>query len=157
MARDDGTRARLLAMFEAQGVAASRVAFAPWQLYTKAHLETYHQVDIALDSFPYNGTTTTCEALWMGVPVITLYGTRHAGRMVSSVLNSAGLANWIAQSPEQYINIAQQLASNLPNLVDLRTKLRGHLAASPLCDGPRFAAGFARVLRQLFEQRLAAG
>ncbi len=141
---------RIRNLFRHQGIDDARIDLRDNWGGGRMHYAAYEEIDIALDVFPWSGHTTACEALWMGVPVVTLYGARHAGRMVSSVLNAAGLSGWIAQSPEQYISIAQQLASNLPGLIDTRVKLRGHLAASPLCDGKRFTAQLEQAYRQMW-------
>jgi predicted O-linked N-acetylglucosamine transferase (SPINDLY family) len=97
---DATARAVLLARLGERGVAAVRVELVPWLPGAAAHLALYNRVDIALDPFPYNGTTTTCEALWMGVPVVTLRGDRHAGRVGASLLTQVGLTTLIADSVE---------------------------------------------------------
>ena len=109
---DAATRALFLARLGERGVAAERVELVAWLPDTAAHLALYHRVDIALDPFPYNGTTTTCEALWMGVPVVTLRGDRHAGRVGASLLSQIGLTDLIANSVEEYVEIALALAGN---------------------------------------------
>jgi predicted O-linked N-acetylglucosamine transferase (SPINDLY family) len=108
-------------------------------------------VDIALDPFPYNGTTTTCEALWMGVPVVTLRGDRHAGRVGASLLTQIGLTDLIANSVEEYLEIAVALARNPERLSDLRRVLRSRMAASPLCDGPAFARKMESAFRTMWQ------
>ena len=109
--RDAATRALFLAQLTERGVAAERVQLVGW-VPAAEQLAVYHHVDIALDPFPYNGTTTTCEALWMGVPVIALLGNRHAGRVGASLLTQIGLMDLIAKSVEEYVEIALALASN---------------------------------------------
>jgi predicted O-linked N-acetylglucosamine transferase (SPINDLY family) len=116
-----------------------------------AHLALYHRVDIALDPFPYNGTTTTCEALWMGVPVVTLRGDRHAGRVGASLLSQIGLTDLIANSVEEYVEIALALAGNPGRLDDLRGALRPRIAASPLCDRRAFARKMEGAFRTMWE------
>jgi predicted O-linked N-acetylglucosamine transferase (SPINDLY family) len=110
-----------------------------WLPGAAAHLAAYQRVDIALDPFPYNGTTTTCEALWMGVPVLTLRGDRHAGRVGASLLSQIGLMDLIAGSAKEYVEIALALANDPSRMADLRRSLRPRMAASPLCDAPAFA------------------
>jgi predicted O-linked N-acetylglucosamine transferase (SPINDLY family) len=110
-------------------------------------------VDIALDPFPYNGATTTCEALWMGVPVITLRGHRHAARVGASLLTQIGLTDLIADSVEDYIEIAVALAGDSGRLTDLHRTLRSRMAASPLCDEKAFACKFERFLTRAAERR----
>jgi protein O-GlcNAc transferase len=112
------------------------------------HLSLYARVDIALDTFPYNGTTTTCEALWMGVPVISLAGDRHAGRVGMSLLTQAGLPELIAKTFEDYLDVATGLATDLPRLAALRATLREQLRHSPICDGVAFTHRFEHALRE---------
>lgn len=112
------------------------------------HLAAYHEIDVSLDTFPWSGHTTACESMWMGVPVVTLYGDRHAGRMVSSVLTQLGLSDLIANSRSHYIEIASALAGDRERLAGLRAGLRGRMAASPLCDG----AGRTRELEAAYRQ-----
>lgn len=101
---------------------------------TVSHLTHYHRVDIALDTFPYHGTTTTCEALWMGVPVVSLHGDRHMSRVGTSLLNAAGHPEWSASTEEDYVRIAAGLAADRPRLATLRGGLRQDLASGPLLE-----------------------
>ena len=148
---DAATRALFLARLGERGVAAERVELVAWLPGTAAHLALYHRVDIALDPFPYNGTTTTCEALWMGVPVVTLRGDRHAGRVGASLLSQIGLTDLIANSVEEYVEIALALARNPGRLDDLRRALRPRMAASPLCDGRAFARKMEAAFRTMWQ------
>lgn len=116
------------------------------------HLATYHHVDIALDSFPYNGTTTTCEALWMGVPVVTLAGQMHAGRVGASLLNQVGLDKLIAGTRDEYIRIASSLANNTRELATLRASMRSRMVSSPLCNEDGFAADVENAYRSIWRQ-----
>jgi predicted O-linked N-acetylglucosamine transferase (SPINDLY family) len=120
------------------------------------HLSLYERVDIGLDPFPYNGTTTTCEALWMGVPVITLAGNRHAGRVGVSLLTNVGLPELIAKDENEYLDIAVKLAGDPSRLADYRATLRQRMAASPLCDGPAFSRRFEGALRAAWVQYCGA-
>jgi predicted O-linked N-acetylglucosamine transferase (SPINDLY family) len=113
------------------------------------HLAEYHDVDLALDTFPYTGTTTTCEALSMGVPVITRAGDRHAARVGASLLAALDLRELIAANENQYVEIARSLASNRAALATLRATLPERLASSTLCDAPAFARRFERALLSL--------
>ena len=148
---DAATRALFLARLVERGVAAERVELVAWLPDAAAHLALYHRMDIALDPFPYNGTTTTCEALWMGVPVVTLRGDRHAGRVGASLLSQIGLTDLIANSVEEYVEIAVALAGNPGRLSDLRRVLRPRMAASPLCDGPAFARKMESAFRTMWQ------
>jgi protein O-GlcNAc transferase len=147
---DAATRALFLARFAERGVAAERIELVAWLPGAAAHLALYHRVDIALDPFPYNGTTTTCEALWMGVPVVTLRGDRHAGRVGASLLSQIGLTDLIANSVEEYLEIALTLARNPRRLDDLRRTLRLRIATSPLCDGRAFARKMEAAFRTMW-------
>ena len=131
---DPRVRDRVLASFRSAGVEPGRVELHGGEATTRAHLAHYHRVDIALDTFPYNGTTTTCEALWMGVPVLTLAGTRHASRTGVSILTNCGLPELVAQDCGEYLEIARELAGNRDKLVDLRKGLRELMQSAPLLD-----------------------
>jgi protein O-GlcNAc transferase len=121
-----------------RGVEADRIIFRG-PLPLKEHLEVVAQIDIALDSFPYSGQTTTCECLWMGVPVVTLGGDRHAGRVSTAILYRSHLDGWVAESSAQYVQIATQNASFLPQLATLRGNLRERFSRSPVMNGPQVA------------------
>lgn len=135
---DRETSNRYLKSFITQGVTPGRVVIKPWTQTTESHLAMYNEIDIALDTFPYNGTTTTCEALYMGVPVITLCGDRHASRVGASILHRVSLDALIATSQENYIEKAIALANDTARLTELRTTLRNRLLTSPLGDGATF-------------------
>jgi predicted O-linked N-acetylglucosamine transferase (SPINDLY family) len=149
-------RERYLAMFTAFGVDPSRLEFAPPSDYAE-YLAAYRQVDIALDPFPFGGGITTCDALWMGVPVVTCPGETFASRHGLSHLANVGLTDTIARDLDEYVALAVGLAGDLPRLATLRAGLRERMACSPLCDGKRFAEHFAEVLggawRQWCEKR----
>lgn len=137
---DTRLRADLATRFAALGVDATRVELLPPNGAARDHLAAYERIDIALDPFPYHGTTTTCEALWMGVPVVSLVGDSHASRVGASLLAQVGLADLAATSPEGYARIAQGLAIDSPRLAALRMTLRDRMRASALCDARGFAA-----------------
>ena len=144
-------RARVNELFAANGIDPQRVELAGWS----AHLDTlteYGRVDIALDPFPYNGGLTTCEALWMGVPVVTCPGPTFAGRHSLSHLSNVGLTETIAADVGQYVELAVGLAGDLDRLATLRAGLRQRVASSPLCDGPRFAENLTALLRAAWLQ-----
>ena len=138
-------RPRLLAA----GLDLDRVVLLPPAATTAEHLACYHRVDVALDTFPYHGTTTTCEALWMGVPVIVLRGDRHASRVGCSLLNAGNHPEWIAGDAEDYLRIALQLYRSQQALAGLRSKLRNTLGASTLVNHRAHAAAFAEALARL--------
>jgi predicted O-linked N-acetylglucosamine transferase (SPINDLY family) len=129
------------------GIALDRVELRSTTPGIPDHLACYAQVDVALDTFPYNGATTTCEALWMGVPVVTLAGDRHAARVGASLLTAAGHPEWIASSPEDYARIAANLAADRSRLASLRSGLRQDLRRSPLLDYPAQAERLGAALR----------
>jgi protein O-GlcNAc transferase len=149
---DATARALFLSRLGERGVAAKRVELVAWLPSSAAHLALYDRIDIALDPFPYNGTTTTCEALWMGVPVVTLNGDRHAGRVGASLLGQVGLPDFIANSVEEYVEIALALAGNPGRLHDLRRSLRPRLAASSLYDGYAFARKIEVAYRAMWRR-----
>ena len=125
-----------LARVELQGAAPSRADY----------LARYHSVDIMLDTFPYPGVTTTCEALWMGVPTITQVGDTLLSRQGAGMLVPAGLSDWVVNSEDEYIAKAIRLSSDLPKLAALRAGLREQVLASPVYDAPRFARNFEAAL-----------
>jgi len=147
---DPGPAARLRAHLAAGGIDPDRVELAPYAPTPVAHLELYRQVDVALDAFPYNGTTTTCEALWMGVPVVTLVGRTHAGRVGASLLSRVGLDALVTSSRDEYVAAAAKLARDLPELAHLRTRLRGRVARSPLVARAAFARDVEAAFRQMW-------
>ncbi|MCE9620019.1 MAG: tetratricopeptide repeat protein [Planctomycetes bacterium] len=134
----DAMRTLIRSIFKEHGVDPKRVAILGLDASHAAHMERYNSVDIGLDPFPYNGTTTTCDALWMGVPVVTLAGVSHVGRVGVSQLSNLGLSELIAKDEEDYIRIAADLAGNLKKLESLRAGLRARMQASPLMDVTRF-------------------
>ena len=103
-------------------------------------------MDIALDPFPYNGTTTTCEALWMGVPVIALAGQAHVSRVSVSLLQNMGLGELLADSEDDYVRRAAKLASDADRLTGLRSTMRDRMSKSPLRDEVAFCARWRRII-----------
>lgn len=119
------------------------------------HLGAYGLIDIGLDTYPYHGTTTTCEAMWMGVPVLTVQGELHAGRVGGSLLSAVGLQELIAGKQEELPRIASELASDLERLKSLRASLRGRMAASALCNQSEFRGRFQGALREMWSRSCA--
>ncbi|MFN8011221.1 MAG: tetratricopeptide repeat protein [Holophagaceae bacterium] len=154
---DPGTRARWVRAFEAHGVAAQALDFRPFEADTADHLARYREADLALDPFPYNGTTTTCEALWMGVPVLSIAGDRHAARTGLSLLHAVGRPDWVAPDPEAWLDLAASLAGDPARLAAARADLRAAVARSPLCDGRAFAASVEEAFLDLAGAREAGG
>jgi protein O-GlcNAc transferase len=144
-------RRRTAEFFESRGVRAERLELRGLEADVRSHLEVYNQTDIALDTFPYHGTTTTCEAMSMGVPVVTLAGKSHVSRVGVSLLSCVGLAELIAQTGEEYVAIAVKLAKDLPRLADLRGTLRPRMCESPLMDAPKFAWNVEAAYRQMWQ------
>jgi protein O-GlcNAc transferase len=143
-------RSRFEERFRAAGLDPARLELLPPIASKADHLALYNRIDIALDPFPYNGTTTTCEALYMGVPVVTLEGAVHAARVGSSLLRAAGLPELVASRPEEYIALATALASDSSRRGELRSGLRRRMLLSPLCDGPGYAARIGTALREMW-------
>lgn len=128
------------------GIDLDRVAFHGASAH-RAHLAAYGNIDIALDPFPYSGGLSTCEALWMGVPTVTLPGRSFASRHTLSHQENAGLSGWSAASPDEYVALAARWASDRDGLAALRAGLRAQVARSPLCDAPRFGRSLGAALR----------
>jgi protein O-GlcNAc transferase len=142
-------RQRTLEALGREGVEAHRVEFMPYRPRPE-YLESYHRLDIVLDTFPYNGHTTSLDSLWMGVPVVTLAGKAAVSRAGFSQLSNLGLPELAAHSREQYVKIAVELARNLPRLSELRSTLRARMRASPLMDAPRFARNIETAYRSIW-------
>jgi protein O-GlcNAc transferase len=140
-------RGRLLEQFTKHGIAAARIRIiAP--LPMNDYFPWFDKVDLALDSTPYSGGTTTGDTLWMGVPVVTLAGQRSVSRSAASMLTTVGLADWIAYTPEDYVRLALKFAGDQALLVQLRASLRPRMRASPLMD----ELGFTRDLEALYRR-----
>ncbi len=147
---------RIHNLFRAHGVDSDRLIIRSTRSVTAAaHFAMYGEVDVALDTFPYNGTTTTCEALWMGVPVVTLAGKAHAGRVGTSLLHVIGMEQWIAHSTEEYIKLAARLAVDIDRRTEWRASLRSIMAASALCNRERLASEIESAYRRMWRVVLA--
>lgn len=150
--QDEEVRDRLRTLFGRSGVAAERLLLMGPVPSAHDHLKGYGSVDIALDTFPYHGTATTCEALWMGVPVITLAGRHHVARVGVSILTNLGLTDLIAESPERFLQKALDLAQDLPRLTRLRAGLRKIMAQSPLTDSHAFTRAIEKAYRRVWRR-----
>ena len=150
----DAARDRVRLFMTQAGIAAERLEFVGRQ-QRYDYLSTYQRIDVALDPFPYNGITTTLDALWMGVPVLTLPGALPPARAGLSLLTTLGLTEMIAHSEDDYIRRAVSLACDLPRLAANRADLREHLLRSPLMDAPRFARNVESAYRTMWRQRCA--
>lgn len=141
----EGHRAKIRAMLQKFDVPPDRLEFVTRKHRTE-YLRIFDDIDICLDPLPYNGITTTCDALWMGVPVVTLAGRTASGRAGVSILSTVGLPELIARSEDQFVKIAAELANDRARLADLRATLRERATQSPLMD----AAGFARKMESAY-------
>ncbi|MBF0332223.1 MAG: tetratricopeptide repeat protein [Alphaproteobacteria bacterium] len=146
--QESGERFRKL--ITSGGAHPDQVVLKPYVHEVGGHFRVYDAVDIALDPFPYNGTTTTCEALWMGVPVVTLQGEQHAGRVGASLLAGCGLGDTVATTLDDYVGIAVRLAGDPGRLADLRAGMRRRVERSPLRDEAGFGRAFGDALRDLW-------
>jgi protein O-GlcNAc transferase len=139
-----------LALFDEFGVAAERIELLGFMEGLGNHYETYQRVDIALDTFPYNGTTTTCEALWMGVPVLTFLGKSQRGRTGASLLTHAGLSDWVARDRDDFVAKAVEWSHRPVELNRLRQGLRQQVTASTIGDGVAFTRKFFATCHRLW-------
>jgi protein O-GlcNAc transferase len=145
---------RYLDLFRQEDIAEDRIELHGSLANPNDHLALYNSIDICLDPFPFNGATTTCEALWMGVPVVTLAGDRHAGRVGASILTNVGLTRFIAQDIGSYIETAIKMASDTDYLQSVRQGLRERMQRSPLCDGRSFANEVESAYQKMWAQHI---
>jgi predicted O-linked N-acetylglucosamine transferase (SPINDLY family) len=146
----DRINLKLSAKLEQNGISSTRLMLLGHANSVMEQMKAYRQIDIALDTFPYHGTTTTCEAMYMGVPVITLAGRSHLSRVGVSLLETVGIQDFIANNTDEYIEKAVALASN-PNLIKaLRQKLRYMMLNSPLCDSITFTSNLEKAYRAVW-------
>lgn len=153
---DEETAGRIRAVLEQHGVEAARISTLP-RLARAQYWQMFGEVDIALDPFPYTGGATTCDSLWMGLPVVSLAGSFGFERSGATVLVNAGLAELVAADERQYLEIAQRLASSVPALAGLRGGMRERLVRSPLLDAPRFVAALERLYREAWVRAVHDG
>jgi len=155
MAPEGSSREHTAELLGRQGLAPDRITFVGKQPLIE-YFKLYHDIDIGLDTFPYSGHTTSLDAYWMGVPVVTLAGQTVVGRAGVSQLTNLGLTELIAQTPNQFVEIAAKLASDRGRLSALRSTLRERMKCSPLMDSPRFARNIEAAYRTMW-QRWCAG
>jgi len=135
-------------MFAACGIPRSRLRLEVAIAETIEHLGFYKEIDIALDTYPYNGTTTLCEGLWMGVPPVSLCGPVPASRVGASLLHSLGMVDWVAETPEEFVAIAKSKSQDIDRLAALRMGLRERFSQSTLGSPERFALEFESALAE---------
>jgi predicted O-linked N-acetylglucosamine transferase (SPINDLY family) len=155
--RDEKVKERILTAFAARGIVGeSRIQMMGHERSSEDHMLLYNQMDLALDTFPYNGTTTTCEALWMGTPVLSFEGACHAGRVGASLLTHAGLGELVAKDRNGYIDKAVALGNDRGVLARLRSGLRERFASSAVMDAGRLARGLEKVYREAWQAYCAS-
>jgi protein O-GlcNAc transferase len=142
-------RARVTDRLRQEGIDPARIEFVAHQSRQK-YLETYHRIDLGLDTFPYNGHTTSLDSLWMGVPVLTLVGLTPVARAGWSQLSNLGLPEFAGETPDQFVRIAVDLAKDLPKLQQIRSTLRRRMQQSPLMDAPRFTRNIEAAYRRMW-------
>ena len=148
---DRGTAERYLRLFADLEVKPAQIELRGWSPYVQT-LAEYNEIDLALDPYPFCGATTTCEALWMGVPVVTCPMETFASRQTLSILSNIGLTETVASDPSHYVQLAVGMAHDLPHLAELRMGLRQQMTKSPLCDASRFAASFMQATRDIWRR-----
>jgi predicted O-linked N-acetylglucosamine transferase (SPINDLY family) len=142
------TAARLRDQFA--GISAERIELLGAGLPKELHMGLYNRVDLSLDPFPYNGTTTTCDSLWMGVPVVTLTGKTHVARVGLSLVSHAGFPDWAVKTADAYVAKCRELTGDLPNLARLRAGLREQMRLSPICDATQFIDHLEAAFREMW-------
>jgi predicted O-linked N-acetylglucosamine transferase (SPINDLY family) len=152
MLTDPGTHCdRTKSFFEKHGIAPDRVDFLP-RVKPDKYFKYYHRIDLGLDSFPYNGHTTSLDSFFMGVPVVTIIGDTPVSRAGYCQLMNLGLPELAAKSPSDFVRLAIAYANNWNLLADIRANLRPRMQASPLMDEPRFAKNIEQAYRTMWQQ-----
>jgi predicted O-linked N-acetylglucosamine transferase (SPINDLY family) len=146
------TAGRLRDQFVRAGVGAERIELLGAGLSKEQHMALYYRVDICLDPFPYNGTTTTCDALWMGVPVVTLAGQTHVARVGLSLVSNLGYPEWGVATPDAYVAKCRELAGDLPGLAGVRQRLREQMRQSALCNVAQFIGHLETAYRGMWQE-----
>ncbi|MEN8735371.1 MAG: hypothetical protein ABF329_11195, partial [Lentimonas sp.] len=154
---DSEVQSDIRAQFVAHGVSPDRLSFLGRTANPTQHLKLYGHIDVSLDTYPYHGTMTTCESLWMGVPVLTLRGQTHRSRVSVSILSSLGMQEWIAQDEADYLIKAVALTKHVECLAQIRSELRKRLQNSPLYDVPKFSKKMERLYQTVWERSTSEG
>jgi protein O-GlcNAc transferase len=149
LASEGECRRFVLDLMEHEGIEAERISFVANQPRDR-YLAFYQQIDVGLDTLPYNGHTTTLDSLWMGIPVLTLVGKTAVGRAGLSILSNLGMSEWIAETPEQFVASARRLTADLTQLDRTRATSRQRMKVSPLMDAPRFARHVEAAYREMW-------
>jgi protein O-GlcNAc transferase len=149
---DRTVRSHATEILTGEDISIERFELLPSEPSMRGHLDTYNRIDIGLDTFPYNGTTTTCETMWMGVPVITLAGNTHVSRVGVSLLSNLGLNGLVAGTTDEYVEIAVKLAADINRLIRFRESLRETMKKSPLMDAGRFTQNLEICYRRMWER-----
>jgi len=149
---DPGVQKSFLKRFQEMGISEKQLIFKAFNFTNVGHFEEYRQIDIALDSFPYNGTTTTFEAMVMGVPTLTLTGDLHASRVGTTIMKGVGLDQFTAATPEQFVQNAIDIASDRSALLEIKRGLRERFYQSPLADQKAFTKSFEIALTEIWEK-----
>jgi predicted O-linked N-acetylglucosamine transferase (SPINDLY family) len=156
LAHEGSQRLRICSMLKDEEIETGRVEFASYAAGPE-YLKLYHRIDVGLDTFPYNGHTTSLDAFWMGVPGVTLKGQTAVGRAGNCLLTNLALPELVAQTAEEFVGIAAELARDLPRLAALRSTLRQRMQSSPLMDAPRFARAMEGAYRAMWRKWCAEG
>jgi len=135
------------------GIDLSRIELCP-ATSREEYLKSYAEVDIVLDTFPYNGGTTTCEAIYMGVPTLTIEGNNIISRQSGGFLSLVGLTDWIAKDREDYIKKSLDLSKDIGSLREIRKYLRNKMKSSPIMDGEKFTRNFEKALVKIINEKL---
>jgi protein O-GlcNAc transferase len=152
-----GFQGKIRQLFAVAGVDPSRIELLPWALTRQRHLEFFERIDIALDTYPYHGTTVSCEGLWMGVPMLTMAGHIHLSRVGVSLLSNLGLQDWVAANPDEYVDLAIRKAADVDGLTRLRAELRQSMRDSILTNGKRFAGQIEELYRDVWHRWCGRG
>jgi protein O-GlcNAc transferase len=147
----ESVKRKFIKKFEDHGIDANRLTLISLMPMNSDHMQSYSLMDISLDTFPYAGTTTTCESLWMGVPVVTLVGNCHAHNVGASILTQIGHIDWITTTVDEYVDMAVRLASDPEQLSQIRANLRSRMIKSPLCNGKTFTQHLETTYRKMWK------